>query len=198
MRTNSRNKLDRLVEFMFEVGTLRKTLRSHRQTLLTDDLSDNIASHSYRTIIIGYLLAKREKVDAAKVVLMCLVHDLPESRTGDQNWVHKKYVKVYETEAIRDQLSGLTEDNELYDLALEYSKRNTKESKIAKDADLLDQVLLLKEYANNGNKEAKSWLEGREQEKRMYSKTAKELAVRIRNNKIHCWWDNLWTSDSRK
>jgi putative hydrolase of HD superfamily len=183
---------------MFEVGTLRKTLRSHRQNLLTDDLSDNIASHSYRTIVIGYLLAKSEKADVSRVVLMCLVHDLPESRTGDQNWVYKRYVKAFEEEAIRDQLKGLTGDNELYKLAHEYNERKTKEARIAKDADLLDQVLLLKEYSTNGNMEARTWLEGREQEKRMYSKTAKEIARKVRIGKVHCWWDSLWTSERRK
>jgi len=44
--------------FFLEVGSLRKLARSHRQTLLTDDLSDNIASHSYRVVVIAYMLAQ--------------------------------------------------------------------------------------------------------------------------------------------
>lgn len=26
---------------------------------------------------------------------MCLAHDIAEVRSNDQNWVHKKYVKVF-------------------------------------------------------------------------------------------------------
>jgi putative hydrolase of HD superfamily len=70
-----------LAKFLFEVGSLRKIARSHRQKFLTDDLSDNIASHSFRVIHIGYLLAKMEKADVSKVMLMCLYHDVGESRS---------------------------------------------------------------------------------------------------------------------
>ncbi|MBN2015778.1 HD domain-containing protein [Candidatus Dojkabacteria bacterium] len=192
-----KDSLTKFMQFMFEVGTLRKVLRSHRQTLLTDDLSDNIASHSYRVAMIGYLLAKAEKAKANKVVLMCLVHDISEARSGDQNWVYKKYVRVFENEIMKDQLEDLTQDNELLQIAQEYERRRSKEAKIAKDADLLDQVFLLKEYANNGNQEASEWLVGREQEKRMYSSTAKMIAQKVRGNSVHCWWDDLWTADRR-
>jgi len=50
----------RLADFLFELGTMRKVLRMHRQTLLTDDMSDNIATHSFRVTMIGWLLAKKE------------------------------------------------------------------------------------------------------------------------------------------
>lgn len=71
-----KNKTKQLIGFFFEVGTLRKVARAHRQTLLTDDLSDNIASHSFRVGIIGWQLAKIERADCYKVVMMCLLHDL--------------------------------------------------------------------------------------------------------------------------
>jgi putative hydrolase of HD superfamily len=89
-------QLKKAASFLYEIGTMRKTARAHRQTLLTDDLSDNIASHSYRVTWIGWFLAKAEKVDPYKVLLMCLSHDLSETRSGDQNWIHKKYIKVFE------------------------------------------------------------------------------------------------------
>ncbi len=110
----------KLVSFFFEIGTLRKILRSHRQTLLTDDLSDNIASHSFRVAMIGLFLAKLEKVDPFKVIVMCLLHDLEESRAGDQNWVHKKYVKVFEEEIREGQLKPLPQSGDLQILSNEY------------------------------------------------------------------------------
>ncbi len=191
------NKYSNLTNFFYEIGTLRKLVRAHRQTLLTDDLSDNIASHSFRVSLIGYFLAKEEKLDAYKVLLMCLFHDIPETRSGDQNWVHKKYLKVYEDEIISDQLDNLPNKQELSQIAKEYQERKTSEAKVAKDADLLDQIFLLKEYSWQGNQEALSWLKGGQQEKRLYSKSAKKIAKLIYKNKPHAWWTNLWTADRR-
>ncbi|PJC29031.1 phosphohydrolase [Candidatus Shapirobacteria bacterium CG_4_9_14_0_2_um_filter_40_11] len=179
------------------MGTLRKTLRSHRQTLLTDDLSDNIASHSFRVTMIGLFLAKLEKTDPYKVIVMCLLHDLEETRAGDQNWIHKKFVKVFEEEIREGQLKQLSKSDDLLQLSSEYQERKTKEAKIAKDADLLDQILLLKEYAWQGNKEAEDWLKGREQEKLMSTLSAKKLALEIYKQKPSEWWGNLWTSKRR-
>ncbi len=66
----------KIVNFLYEVGTMRKLMRMHRQVLLTDDMSDSIASHSYRVAIIGWFLAKEENVDPYKTVMMCLLHDM--------------------------------------------------------------------------------------------------------------------------
>lgn len=186
--------IKKMVSFFFEVGTLRKTLRSHRQTLLTDDLSDNIASHSYRVSMIGWFLAVAEKANPHKVVMMCLLHDLEETRAGDQNWVHKKYVKVFEEEIREGQLEALPGAKELLKLSGEYHKRKTLEAKVAKDADLLDQILILKEYAWQGNKEAADWLKGKEQEKLMFTQTGKKLAQEIYKQRPSEWWENLWTN----
>lgn len=195
MKNRSINQ--RIVNFLFEAGTLRKIARAHRQTLLTDDLSDNIASHSFRVTIIGYFLAVEEKVDITKVILMCLFHDIAEARSGDRNWVQKKYSKVFNEELLKDQLQSLPFSSQLVNLALEYGQRRSHEARVAKDADLLDQILLLKEYSWNGNQEAGLWLEGKEQEKNLKSKSAKELAKIIYKSRPSQWWDDHWTSQNR-
>lgn len=186
-----------LVSFFFEIGTLRKIARSHRQVLLTDDLSDNIASHSYRVAIIGLFLSKLEKVDPYKVLVMCLLHDIEETRAGDQNWVHKKFVKVFEDEIREGQLRSLPASGDLLSISNEYHERKTKEARIAKDADLLDQILLLKEYTLQGNKEAESWLKGRSWKKMIFSFSAKKFAREEIKQRPSEWWNNLWTSKRR-
>ena len=195
------NKLTKIVNFLYEVGTLRKIPRGHMQALLTNDLSDNIASHSYRVAIIGWFLAKEEKADPYKVLLMCLFHDIPETRSGDQNWIHKKYVKVFENEIINDQYKNLANEKELLELTKEYHNRKTPEAKLAKAADLLDQIMLLKEYERQGNIEASSWLKGSQQEKKINqlvnSVFANKLAKEILKQKPHNWWQNIWTADRR-
>ena len=168
--------MDNITNFFYEVGTLRKIARSHRQTLLTDDLSDNIASHSFRTTVIGHQLAIMENADTAKVILMCLYHDVGETRTGDLNWIHKKYVS---------KKNVPQEFNQYWE---EYEERKSLEAKIAKDADLLDQILLLNEYVWQGNKEAVIWLKSGEQEKALTTLSAKKLAKEINATRPSSWW----------
>ncbi len=193
--------LKKLANFFYEVGTLRKTARSHRQGLLTDDLSDNISSHSYRVSVIGYFLAKLAKADVGKVVQMCLFHDVSESRSGDQNWIHKRYVKVFEDEIGQDQFGSLPFGQEILGLAKEYQERKSLEAKLAKDADLIDQILLLKEYAWSGNQEAASWLSKRigqnAQYKALVTSSSKSIARKIFNSRPSDWWKDLWIPHRR-
>ena len=189
--------MEQTVKFLYEIGSLRKIARSHRQSFLTDDTSDNIASHSFRVSVIGYLLAKIEGADAAKVTLMCLLHDIGESRSGDQNWIHKRYVKVFEDEILHDQLDGLTEDNEPFAIASEYAERQSLESKIAKDADRLDQALLVQEYIMAGNQEAKGWY-GDKKLHEFYLESSKEMYKQIIATAPSAWWRNIWTRERRK
>lgn len=185
-----------IIKFLYEIGTLRKIARSHRQNLYTDDLSDNIASHSYRVTMIGYVLSILEKVDTNKVIKMCLLHDTDETRSNDQNWIHKKYVKVFEDEIQLDQFKFAGKYKDFENIKNEYNKRESKESLVAKDADMLDQILLLKEYAWAGNHEAKRWLSGR-QEDFLSTKSAKKLYKEIKKQKPSDWWSNNWTNKRR-
>ncbi len=196
------NKIKKLVSFFYEIGTLKKIPRAHQQILLSQDLSDSIATHSFRTAFIGYFLAKELKVDANKVIKMCLLHDLEESRCGDQNWVHRRYVKVFEEEIRSEQLKDIINSEELEELSGEYQERKTLEAKIAKDADLLDQILILKEYQLQGNKEVEDWLKitGKDsaQEKLMFTNLAKKISKEIKKQSPSSWWKSLWTSKRRK
>ena len=193
----------RLADFLFELGTMRKVLRMHRQTLLTDDMSDNIATHSLRVTMIGWLIAKKEGADLYKVVMMCLLHDFGEIRSNDHNWINKKYTKIFDEEIIEEQLGTLPYPD-LKEIALEYEKRESKESHIAKDADLIDQILLLKEYEWQGNQEAVVWLhgkgddEGNAQLKKLKLASSIELGEAIYNANPSDWWNHLWTSYNRK
>ncbi len=196
----------RIAAFLYELGTMRKLPRMHKQALLTDDASDNIATHTYRVTMIGWFLAKLEGVDPYKVVMMCLCHDTGEIRTGDHNWIHKRYVKIFEEEVKKDQL-GTLPFPDLFDIVNEYDKRENKEALVAKDADLLDQVLLLKEYALQGNKEAQVWLDrkpssdqeefGNRQVRELKTESGKKLARAILAEPASDWWNHIWTNKNR-
>lgn len=200
---NDQNKNnERIADFLFEVGTMRRLQRMHRQTLLVDDSTDTISSHSYRVTMIGWHLAKLEGADPYKVVMMCLTHDLGEIRSNDHNWVHKRYIKIYEDEITKEQLGTLPFDD-LYKMATEYEERESLESKVAKDADIIDQILLLREYEWQGSKEARIWLDGKRADHdsrpvdRLLTESAKSLGKVLYEKGPSDWWTELWTGENR-
>jgi len=80
--------MKRIAEFLFEIGMLKRSPRTGYQFLGTG--GESVADHSFRTAVIGYVLASMEPdADRSKVILMCLFHDFPEARTGDHNYVNK-------------------------------------------------------------------------------------------------------------
>jgi len=201
MEKDNKNKI--IADFLFEIGTMRKLPRMHQQMILTQDLSDNIATHSYRVAMISWFLAKSEGADPYKTVMMALLHDTKEIRSGDHNYLHKKYVKVFEKEISKDQLGSLP-FNDLLEIDKEFEARESKEALIAKDADLIDQILLLKEYVHQGNREAEIWLDGKgdssagnAQYKSLKTESAKKLGKEILFGKVSEWWENIWTSKNR-
>jgi len=194
---NKNKKYLRITNFLYEVGSLRRVIRAHRQSLFVDDTSDTISSHSYRVAMIGWFLAKEEKADPYKVVMMCLFHDLSEARSGDQNWVNKKYVKVFEEEIIKEQFKDLPQENELKNLLGEYNERKTKEAILAKDADIIDQIFILKEHEWSGNNEAHRWLKDSTHLRMTKSKTGINIANQALKTRPTMWWSDIWTSKRR-
>lgn len=197
-------KTKKMAEFFYEIGTMRKIPRAHQQMLLTQDLSDNISSHSYRVTLIAWFLAKAEGVDPYKTVMMALLHDTEEVRSSDHNYVHKKYAKIYSDEILKDQLGELPFNEELIDIKQEYEERRSPEAIVAKDADLIDQIILLKEYAHQGNKEAEIWLNGKGntdkenvQFKNLKTESAKKIGQEVLDGDITDWWKDFWTHENR-
>ncbi|MCX6761190.1 MAG: HD domain-containing protein [Candidatus Nealsonbacteria bacterium] len=150
-------EFEKIVDFIFEAGTARNLIRSHNQVLR--QVNDSISSHSFRTAIIGLILADLEKADSAKIVKMCLLHDLAEVRTGDSNFINKFYRIEKEHEAVKDQWSDLPGGEEAIKILSEYNARKTKEAIVAKDADSLDQIFLQKEYLSEKPADFKRWHE---------------------------------------
>lgn len=148
-------ELEKIVNFIFEVGTARNILRSQHQILKNSN--DLISSHSFETAIIGLILADLEKADKGKVITMCLLHDLPELRTGDANFINSFYRVDKEEKAIKDQWSGIPGGEEIIKLLSEYNEGETKEAIVAKDADILNQIFLQREYLPQNSYDLKRW-----------------------------------------
>ena len=174
-----------LINFLFEVGMLKKTPRTGYQFLGSGN--ESVAEHSFRTAVIGYMLSHDEsEADPFKTVLMCLFHDLPEARTGDHNYVNKKYVHVDEEGAMKDMARDLPFGEEIISLSREFNRGETLEANIARDADQLDLVVELKEQQDLGNKYAREWLTYAV--KRLHTENARKMAQEVLNTDSTEWW----------
>ena len=177
--------MKRAIEFLFEVGMLKKTPRTGYQFLGSG--GESVADHSFRTAVIGYVLASQEReADLNKVVLMCLFHDLAEARTGDHNYVNKRYVKTDEEKAVQDQVRELHFGDEIVGLIQEFNGCDTLEARLAKDADQLDLILELKEQLDSGNPNAKDWLSYAV--RRIVTDSGKQMAQKILTTNSSDWW----------
>lgn len=173
------------VKFLFEVGMLKKTPRTGYQFLGTG--GESVADHSFRTAVIGYVLASQvPEADQNKVVLMCLFHDFHEARTGDHNYVNKRYVQVDEDRAVRDLSKDLAFGKEITEVTREFNEVATLEARLSKDADQLDLILELKEQKDLGNPYAKEWLSYAV--KRLRTENAKNMALEILSTDSTEWW----------
>lgn len=178
-----KNSLKEIVNFLFEVGTARNIFRTHRQVIRWSN--DTIASHSFRTAIIGLILARLENVDEDKVFKMCLLHDLAELRTGDANFINKYYRVEKEKKAIQDQWKNIIGGKKITSLFKEYNNRKSKEARVSKDADILDQIFLQKEYLSQRPYDLKKW--HTHHQKRLKTKSALKIAQLVFKTRAMGW-----------
>jgi putative hydrolase of HD superfamily len=174
-----------VVNFLFETGMLKKTPRSGFQFLGSG--GESVAEHIIRTMFVAFTLCKLfPEADENKVLKLCLFHDLPEARTGDMNYVNKKYVNVDEEKAVRELTAPLFFGEEIKAFIDEFNAKQTPESIIAHDADQLALILLLKEYGDLGNKYSPEWIAYAR--KRLQSDNAIRMAECILQTDSSDWW----------
>lgn len=147
MNERLKQQLDFILEIDKEKNILRQThLSGHGRR-------ENDAEHAWHMAIMAYLLKDyaNEPVDIAKVMIMCLIHDIVEIDAGD--------TYAYDTEGLKTQkaredaakeriFSLLPEDQkkELTSFFDEFENYQTPESKFAHSLDNLQPLLL-----NNSN-----------------------------------------------
>lgn len=182
---------NKITNFLFEIASMRRIRRAHSQVI--KGVEENISDHSFRVAVIGMLLANLEKCDENKVLKMCLFHDVAEARTGDSNYINKQYDQLFEEEARKDQMNQLPFENEMLAVLDEYEKRKSTESKVSKDADLLDQMVLQQEHFYNDVENHKKWQD--HTEKSLVTTSAKQIAKDIRTTNPFRW---LYTLSEEK
>lgn len=185
MHTPSTN--ERLTAFFHEVGQLQKLPRSGYAFLGSG--CESVAEHSFRTAIIGCALARIRGADAGKTALLCLFHDLAETRTGDQNAVNRHYVQTDERKAVCDALKGTGLEAFILPLWEEQEARQSTEAMLARDADQLDLLLSLKKELDLGNPQAALWME--RVQSRLLTDLAREVAQSIASQHFSAWWQHV-------
>jgi putative hydrolases of HD superfamily len=182
---NTSKDILQAANFVYEMGIHKQTPRSGFWFLGSGNQS--VAEHLFRTALIAYALAHMTpKIDKSKVLLMALTHDLGEGRTGDLNYIHQRYGRLDEKQAIEDMGRNLPFGAEILELYIEEQARITPESKLVKDADQLEWIASLREEEAKGNIKSKAWIKSAI--KRLKTPAGKKVGEMLLKTHPDAWW----------
>ncbi len=149
------DRLRKQLAFILELDQEKNILR---QTHLSNHgRRENDAEHAWHMAIMAYLLQEYSNapIDVAKVMLMCLLHDVVEIDAGDTYAYDEKEKETQKAreEAAKERIYGLLPEDQkecFQQLFEEFEARETAESKFAHAMDNL-QPLLLNDSNNGGD-----------------------------------------------
>lgn len=147
-------RLKQQLEFSLEID---KEKNVFRQTHLSGHgRNENDAEHAWHMAVMAYILREyaNEDVDIAKVMLMCLIHDIVEIDAGDTYAYDEEALKTQKEREDRAKeriFSLLPEDQkqELMSLFDEFETGETQESRFAHSMDNLQPLIL--NHSNGGS-----------------------------------------------
>lgn len=145
------DRLQQQLAFALEIDKEKNILR---QTHLSEHgRRENDAEHAWHMAIMSWLLREyaNEEVDIARVMLMCLIHDVVEIDAGDTYAYDTEGLKTQAAreEAAKQRIFGLLppdQAEQLMALFDEFEAWETPESKFAHAMDNLQPIIL-----NNSN-----------------------------------------------
>jgi putative hydrolase of HD superfamily len=174
-----------IAKLLFQANILKKIPRSGYHFLGSG--RESVAEHIYSTTFVAYILSEIEaEVDALRLITMCLVHDLTEARIGDLNSVQKRYLTADEDKALADTIRGLPFGGSLAELVREFNEGQTREARLARDADQIAFLLDLKTLSDIGYTMPHKWLSPII--KRLKTETGKRLVDHILDTDWDSWW----------
>ena len=144
-------RLKKQLEFSLEIDKEKNIFRHTH--LSGEGRNENDAEHAWHMAIMAYLLKEysNEDIDIAKVMIMCLIHDIVEIDAGDTYAYDDeglKTQKIREEKAKERLYSILPDDQKAEMIAIfdEFEAYETPESKFAHTMDNLQPLVL-----NNSN-----------------------------------------------
>ena len=165
-------RLKKQMKFALEIDKVKNVFR---QTHLSEHgRNENDAEHSWHMAIMAYLLREyaNEKVDIAKVMLMCLIHDIVEIDAGDTYAYDTENLKTQKAreDAAKERIFSILpkeQKEELIALFDEFEAYETAESKFAHVMDNLQPLML-----NNSNG-GSDWREHNVSAEQVYKRQSK-------------------------
>jgi putative hydrolases of HD superfamily len=183
----------RIAELMLEGCFLKHIPRSGYQFLGTG--RESVAEHVYQTTFIAFLMSRLAPlVNTERLLAMCLLHDLPEARTGDLNYVQKAYVNADEAKALADSARDLPFAVDITDLLAEFKDGRSLEAQLARDADQLALMVDLKSLHDIGYQTPRTWLPNVQE--RLQTDIGRQLADALLGMNWDSWWRKLFSIDS--
>lgn len=146
---------------IIEMGMLKRAKRSGWWIAGVKD-PETIAEHSFRTALIGSVLAMMEGADPGKVALLCVWHDTQETRVGDIPWIGRRYLDAASNEKVTaDQVAEAhpAVASGVQGLVDEYENGDSLEVLVAHDADKLECAIQGIEYLQQGYPAAQEWVD---------------------------------------
>ncbi|MDE2213702.1 MAG: HD domain-containing protein [Candidatus Omnitrophica bacterium] len=181
-----------ILNFFAEAGLLKRVKRSGWWVAGIEN-PETVAEHCFRCAVIGYCIAHGEKADCFKVVTMTLFNDIHEARINDLHKMGHHYIdfRHAEQKAFADQISHLDKKlkNALQAMRQDYDRQLSRESIVARDADILECLIQAKEYVDNGYPAARTFF--KRAPDYLKTMTARRLWRRARSWDSHAWWQNV-------
>ncbi|MCD8123412.1 MAG: HD domain-containing protein [Clostridiales bacterium] len=165
-------RLKRQLDFVLEIDREKNIFR---QTHLSGHgRNENDAEHAWHMAIMAYLLREysNEKIDIAKVMLMCLIHDIVEIEAGDTYAYDEagRSTQKAREDAAKEKLYSILPDDQKRELTAlfdEFEAFQTAEARFAHAMDNLQPLLL-----NNSNG-GSDWMEHEVTAKQVYERQEK-------------------------
>lgn len=166
------SRLKKQLEFILEID---KEKNIFRQTHLTNDgRNENDAEHAWHIAIMAFLLQEysNEQLNVARVMLMCLIHDVVEIDAGDTYAYDAEGLKTQKAreDAAKERIYSLLPNDqkiELQSIFDEFEENITAEAKFAHAMDNLQPLLL--NDSNNG----RDWKEHQVTAEQVYKRQIK-------------------------
>ncbi|ODB72616.1 MULTISPECIES: HD domain-containing protein [Micromonospora] len=149
------------MSFIFEAGVLKRAARTGWWFAGVKH-PESIAEHSFRTALIGMMLAAMEGADPARVSMLCILHDTQETRITDIPHIAKRYLTAAPNTAVTaDQVAGCPPAvaDVINAAVAEYEAGETLEAVVARDADKLECLVQAVEYRQQGVSDVQRWID---------------------------------------
>ena len=158
--------VDSILSFLQEAIRLKKMVRSGWiYSGVSKSDTESVADHSYMITLIAMILALREKekgskINVEKVIVMAILHDLPESVSQDLDRRIRKYSpekydifkEDLDSEAMKFLLTNLPTkiNKQLLLIYQELRRKESLEAKLILEADRLETILQMNDYIQRG------------------------------------------------